>query len=457
MSEDNKLASLYFEEFIKNYEGTISINPRLNLHEFNSISTDTRTIEKGNLFLALDGENFHGSKFVDISIQKGASFFVSDNKAQAGNGILVKSSNEFLEDFAAFIVQKSKDLKIFGITGTNGKTSTKDLLKLILSKKFEVLATKGNLNNLIGLPLTILNLKKTDKVLVLEMGTNSKGEIERLANIARPGFATITNIGKGHTEKLEDEKTVFEEKKNIAKFFNQECVFAFNLDDYFLKNYFSEINCNKISFGIQANADVVAKNIADDFSRFDLCFLDQLVSVNLKAPGINNIYNSLCSASLALKAGLEMDTIREGIEEFDGISNRFKIINLDNDNLIINDTYNANPNSMLAAIEMTNKIFPGKKKIAILGDMLELGKISRDEHVKIGDAIVRNNFEELYTLGKHSGDYREGIDKKIKCINIRNHQDIKDYINLSSLANTVILVKGSRGMRMENVFDSLDI
>ena len=319
------------------------------------------------------------------------------------------------------------------------------------------MATKGNLNNLIGLPLTILNLKKTDKVLVLEMGTNSKGEIQRLANIARPGFATITNIGKGHTEKLEDEKTVFEEKKNIAKFFNQECVFAFNLDDYFLKNYFSEINCNKISFGIQANADVVAKNIADDFSRFDLCFLDQLVSVNLKAPGINNIYNSLCSASLALKAGLELDTIKEGIEEFDGISNRFKIIKLDNDNLIINDTYNANPNSMLAAIEMTNKIFPGKKKIAILGDMLELGKISRDEHVKIGDAIVRNNFEELYTLGKHSGDYRKGIDKKIKCINIRNHQDIKNYINLSSLVNTVILVKGSRGMRMEDIFDSLDI
>ena len=131
MSEDNKLASLYFEEFIKNYEGTISINPRLNLHEFNSISTDTRTIKKGNLFVALDGENFHGSAFIDISIQKGASFFVSDNKAQAGNGILVKSSNEFLEDFAAFILQKSKNLKIFGITGTNGKTSTKDLLKLM--------------------------------------------------------------------------------------------------------------------------------------------------------------------------------------------------------------------------------------------------------------------------------------------------------------------------------------
>ncbi len=457
MSENNKLASLYFEEFIKNYEGTISIDPKLNLHGFNSISTDTRTIEKDNLFLALDGENFKGSAFIDVSIQKGASFFVSDDKTQAKNRVLVKSSNKFLEDFAGFIIQKREDLKIFGITGTNGKTSTKDLLKLILSKKFEVLATKGNLNNLIGLPSTILNLKKTDKVLVLEMGTNSKGEIGRLANIARPDFATITNIGKGHTEKLEDEKTVFEEKKNITKFFNQEGIFAFNFDDYFLKNYFSEINCDKISFGIRTNADVVAKNIADDFSKFDLCFLDQLVSIDLKAPGINNIYNSLCSASLAIKAGLELDTIREGIEEFDGISNRFKIIKLDNDNLIINDTYNANPNSMLVAIEMTNKIFPRKKKIAILGDMLELGKISKDEHIKIGNAIMRNNFEELYTLGNHSEDYCEGTDKKIKCINISNHHNIKNYVNLSSLINTVILIKGSRGMRMEKIFDSLDI
>ena len=457
MSKDDKLANLYFYDFVKNYEGTLKIDPQLDLSKFNSISTDTRTIKKGDIFVALNGENFKGGNFTGHAIQKGANFFITDTKTQIENGIVVKSSNKFLEDFASFIIQKSKNLKVFGITGTNGKTTTKELLTSILSKKFAVLSNKGNLNTLIGLPMTIINLEQAHRVLVVEMGTNSKGEIVKLAEISKPNFATITNIGKGHTEKLINEKTIFEEKKNITNFFNQSCVFAFNFDNHFLKDFFSKIDCNKITFAIKEKADVFARNISDDFSKFDLCFSNQVVNIKLRAPGINNIYNSLCSSSLAIKAGVDLNLIKRGIEEFNGINNRFKIINLKNNNVIINDTYNANPNSMSSAIEMTNRIFSEKKKIAVLGDMLELGKISKNEHTKIGQELSSKGFNEVYAFGPNSKNYLKGLNKEIKFFEITSHSNIKRHINLNSLTNTVILVKGSRGMRMEKIFDSLDI
>lgn len=457
MPEENRLLNLHFENFIKSYSGLLKIDSRIDLTHFNTLCTDSRKINKNDIFLALSGENFDGNEFVNESIEKGCKFFITENPSHINGGILVKSTLEFLEDIAKFLINVNRDIKVFGITGTNGKTTTKELLSLMLSKKFNVLSTKGNFNNLIGLPLTIINLEDKHDVLVLEMGTNSEGEIRKLADIARPGFATITNIGKGHTEKLKNEKKVFQEKKDISFFFDSKSVFAFNFDDEFLRNYSSDINCNKISFGIVNQADLVAKNISTDFSKFNLVFEGKSEEVCLQAPGINNIYNSLCSASLGIMAGLELKEIKAGLEEFAGLDNRFRIIELMNENIIINDTYNANPNSMCSAIEMTTKIFPNKDKVAILGDMLELGAISEIEHIKVGQEIAKNGFKELYAYGPNSENYLKGLGNEVPFFKLSNHSNIKDFIDLDSISNTVILVKGSRGMRMEKIFSSLNI
>tara|TARA_B100000579_G_scaffold438046_1_gene471361 strand:- start:11661 stop:13034 length:1374 start_codon:yes stop_codon:yes gene_type:complete len=457
MSKDFKIINKKLEAFVLAYDEIVSYDTNIKFENFNNISTDSRHINQNDLFIALNGENFKGHEFVPDVIKKGASFFVTEKETGQPKQILVKSTLNFIQDLATYILKDIKELKIFGITGTNGKTTTKEILTNILKEHFNVLATKGNLNNQIGLPLTIFNLKNTDQILVLEMGTNSKGEIEKLAKIARPQFGAITNIGKGHTEGLVDKENIFLEKSNIVKYFNSDSVFAFNMDDEFINMFFSKFKYKKISYGIKNKADIRAENIQEGYSKFNLIYRNNKYPVSLKAPGINNIYNALCSASLAIQSGLDMELIVKGVESFEGINNRFKIIELPNENIIINDTYNANPDSTIRAIEMTNKIFPEKKRVAILGSMLELGETSSLEHTKIGEYLNNNEFTEFYCFGNNSLDYKKNLSSNIKFVEITDHSEIKKYIDLNSIKNTVILVKGSRGMKMERIFTSLGL
>ena len=457
MLKNHKLVNKKLKDFLKNYNGILEFDSNIDFENFNGISTDSRKIQKGDIFIGLNGENYKGHNFVHDAINLGAEICILDKKYNLPNQIVVKSTLDFIQSFASYILKTNKKLKRFGITGTNGKTTTKEMLNNILNQKFNVLATKGNLNNQIGLPLTIFNLTNSTEIIILEMGTNSKGEIERLAEIARPNFATITNIGKGHIEGLKNKENVFKEKSNIIKYFNPESNFSFNLDDEYIKNLYSKINCDKISYSIMNDADITAKDISEDFSSFNLLFKRKKYPIKLRDPGINNIYNSLCSCGLALKANLEIELIIKGINSFEGMVNRFKITNLKNGNVIINDTYNANPESMIRAIEMTNKIFFNKKKIAILGSMLELGDSSNYEHQQISKNIKINKFDELYSYGNNSKDYSKNLDSNIKFAELSEHDDIKEYIDLNSITNTVILVKGSRGMRMEKIFISLGL
>ena len=457
MSKETLLTKKKLANFIKKSNDVTYIDSNIRLNNFNNISTDSRKISKGDIFIALDGENFEGHNFISEALSNGAEFCISAKRNSSHKQITVNSTLDFIQHFAGYLIESTPKLKTFGITGTNGKTSTKEILKNIISKQFNVLATHGNLNNQIGLPLTIFNLTDMHEFLILEMGTNSKGEIENLAKIAKPHFATITNIGKGHTEGLINKKNIFFEKLNITKYFDEQSTFSFNMDDKFINDFYSKLNCKKISYGIINEADVTAKNISDNFSSFNLCYKNSNYPISLKAPGLNNIYNSLCSATLAIAANIEIELIISGINSFQGIENRFRITNLTRGNIIINDTYNANPDSTVRAIEMVKKMFPEKKKIAILGSMLELGKESALEHQKISEQIKLNDFDELFSYGDNSDDYNKNLDLKTKFIALESHSDIKKHINLNSLDNTVILVKGSRGMKMEKIINSLGL
>ena len=173
----------------------------------------------------------------------------------------------------------------------------------------------------------------------------------------------------------------------------------------------------------------------------------------MKAIGISNIYNSLCAASIASILNIDLENIKVGLERFSGIKNRFRILEYNNNNIVINDTYNANPNSMLNALEMTNKIFPSKTKIAVLGDMLELGEIEKDEHEKLGSNLVKNGFDRVFIYGNNYDNYKRGISGRIELEKINSHAEIANYINLKKISDTVILVKGSRGSKMENILE----
>ena len=442
----------YLKDFIENYNDVIRISEDCNFDKIGKLTTDSRKLSKNDLFIALKGENYNGNEVIKECIQKGASICIGE--ITLGNKLIsVKNSEKFLEDFAKYILSLQEKIIVIGITGTNGKTSTKELTNSIISTKYKTHCTEGNFNNNIGLPITILNMDESTEVLILEMGTNSFGDIEKLTNIANPDIATITNIGKAHTLKLKNKNQIFKEKFSITKNFSKNSTFIFNLDDQYLNEKYTDFNFNKISFSINHNSDFKAIDISNDFRNFTIIYKKKKITINLKAIGISNIYNSLCAASIASILNIDLENIKFGLESFNGIDNRFKILEYDNDNVVINDTYNANPNSMLNALEMTNKIFPSKTKIAILGDMLELGKIEKNEHEKLGINLVKNSFDRVFIYGNNYDNYKRGISGKIELEKINSHSEIAKYINLKKINDTVILVKGSRGSKMENILE----
>ena len=449
-----KLYKKYLSKFLNQYNGILSNKININYEKLGEICTDTRKLKKNDIFIALSGENFDGNTFVQKALQEGAAFCISEEINS--NSIHVKSTLDFIQKFSAFILQQEDRIFKIGITGTNGKTSTKEIMASVLGQKFIVHKTQGNNNNNIGLPLTILDLNESVEVLILEMGTNSPGEIEALSNIARPNLSVITNIGKGHTLYLKNESEILKEKFNITKFFGPQNFLIFNADNKLLAKKCNDLKFKKMSFSIITDSDTKGEEISDSYNQFSIMINKEKIKVKIKAPGINNIYNSLAVIASAKTLNIEPELIKKGLEEYDGISNRFNIKQTGS-NFIINDSYNANPNSMKTAIEMTNAIFPKLNKIAILGDMLELGDIEKNEHQKIGELLCSEKFNKAYIYGANCNNYLMGINEKISATILANHSDISNFLDLKKIDNTVILIKGSRGSKMEKILEFLEI
>ena len=449
-----KLYKKYLSKFLDQYDGILSSEIIIKFEELGEICTDTRKLKKNDIFIALSGENFNGNNFVQIAFENGAAFCISEEINS--NSIHVKSTLDFIQKFSAFILQEENKIFKIGITGTNGKTSTKEIMASVLGQKFVVHKTQGNNNNNIGLPLTILDLNENVEVLILEMGTNSPGEIEVLSNIARPNLSVITNIGKGHTLYLKNENEILREKFNITKFFGPENFLIFNADNKLLAEKCKNLGFKTMSFSINSDSDTKGEEISDSYDEFSIEINKEEIKIKIKAAGINNIYNSLSVVAAAKTLNIEPELIKKGLEEYGGISNRFNIKKTGT-NFIINDSYNANPNSMKTAIQMTNAIFPKLTKIAIIGDMLELGDFEEDEHKKIGELLCFEKFNEAYIYGSNYKSYLMGINQKISTTILTEHRDISNFLDLKKIHNTVILIKGSRGSKMEKVLEFLEI
>jgi len=427
------------------------------------ISTDTRTIQEGQLFIPLIGENFDGHKFIQDAALKGAAAVITQyphiGVPDEIPVILVKNTLTALQDIAMFH-RKRFNIPIVAVTGSTGKTTTKDMIYYVLSQRYKVLRTEGNLNNEIGLPHTLLRLSETHEIAVVEMGMNGFGEIHRLAEIARPQIGIITNIGVSHIEKLGSKENILKAKMELFDFFTPQCTAILNGDDKLLQGIGDKLPFPVEYFGTGEHVDYRASQINADDEKisYKINIKDTSYSIDINVPGIHNIYNSLAAIAVGLHFGLRIDEIQEGLKHFKPGAMRLNIINTNDNIKIIDDVYNASPDSMTASIAILSQS-KGKRKIAVLGDMLEMGHYSEKAHRDVGAVVAEYGIDILITRGRDSrwiGEQAKELGMNTECIH--NCVDNEDVINLLGTIikeGDTILVKGSRGMKMEEIVSYL--
>ena len=422
-----KLNELLFEEFSKKVQ-------------VKNVVMDSRKVTEGSLFFAIN----NGNSYIKDVLDKGASLVIADNTDVVDERIVKVSDTVATMQDLATKYRNKLDIQVIGITGSNGKTSTKDIVYSLLSKKAKTLKTEGNYNNHIGLPYTLLNVTDEEKFVVLEMGMSSLGEIRRLGEISNPDYAIITNIGDSHIEFLKTRDNVFKAKTELLEFVDKEDTFVCGDDVYLAK-----LDVNKIGFNEENNYRIESYEFSDKGSKFTLDGKEYQMSLL----GKHNISNTAIAIELAKKIGLGEEEIEEGLKDIKISGMRFQEIRVGED-IYINDAYNASPTSMMAAIDTLNEIYNDKYKIAILGDMLELGEDEVKYHVEVLNYLLDKKIKLIYLYGERM--------KKAYDIFMKNkseehrfcHYSTKEEIveSLKSIKmEKVILLKASRGTALEDI------
>ncbi|MCD6068406.1 MAG: UDP-N-acetylmuramyl-tripeptide synthetase [Bacteroidetes bacterium] len=417
------------------------------------ICTDTRKAEKGALFFALKGPNFNANELASQAIGAGCSYAVIDDKtfASVPNTILVQDVLLALQQLANYH-RKTLDIPFIGITGSNGKTTTKELVAAVLAEKFRVLATEGNLNNHIGVPLTLLSIKPEHEIAIIEMGANHQGEIEMLCRIAEPDYGIITNIGKAHLEGFGGIEGVKKGKSELYKYIAEKKGKVFlHADDDVLQEL-SAAN-DKVTYGTKKLYDVVGRMNASSSTvqfvwktRYEAPELAKAPLIQSHLVGVYNYYNLLCAACVGNYFQVEEEAINRALAAYEPTNNRSQLTKTDKNTLIL-DYYNANPTSMKAAIE-NFAAMDVPNKLLILGDMLELGEESAQEHQLIIDLLKEKKLKDHMLVGPVfsalSPDHT-----------YPDSQAAARYLSEHPVEQKTILIKGSRGIRLETVLSRL--
>ncbi len=418
------------------------------------IITDTRKLMSGSIYWALKGERFDGNDFVQQAIGAGAEFAITDRTEHIGVSekiIVVEDTLKTLQDLANFHV-KQLNIPILAITGTNGKTTTKELTAACLSKKYKVGFTQGNLNNHIGVPLTILSFTKETQIGVVEMGANHQFEIDALCRIAEPGFGLITNIGTAHIEGFGSQEIILKTKTELYRFIHHYGGILFqNADDRVLVQNTGD-SVERHSYSQQSGIGLTGTILAENpYTELRILFPigGKHIDIKTKLIGKYNAYNCLAAATVANYFGVSAEDIKVAIETYTPSNNRSQLHKTEH-NTIILDAYNANPTSMSAALETLGGIL-FSKKAAILGDMLELGEISEIEHEKIFKKALHLNLNALFTVG----EIFHKISKNHNVLSFKTTADLTDYLKKHTMTDHLILLKASRGIGLESVVNVL--
>jgi len=410
----------------------------------NGISTDTRTLKKGELFFALNGPNFNGNHFAKNALEKGASFVVVDNNDSidlSSKVLVVNNSLKTLQDLATYH-RKKINTSIIAITGSNGKTTTKELIREVLSKSYKVLATEGNLNNNIGVPLTLLRLKKKHQIGIIEMGANHLDEIESLCSISLPNWGYITNFGKAHLEGFGSKEGVIKGKSELYKHLKlKKGQILINADDpeqikqtrYQKVIRFGSNEINDIKISYTSNK----KNIQVQFK-----------GLNFESPlyGDYNLTNIAASIAFGVIFKVDLIDIKNAIEGYKSKNNRSQKLIINNVPYIL-DAYNANPSSMQAALNAFAEN-QAETKTVILGDMLELGRYTKNEHENILNLCLKLNFKEIFTIGNN---FKSISINSNKIFRFEKIDTFKENFKKNNIVFDSVLIKGSRFLQLENL------
>ncbi len=422
------------------------------------VSTDTRDIKENSLFVALKGDNFDGHNFVLEAMEKGAVAAITEKHIEGGRCIVVDDTKKALMAVASFY-RKKFEIPVVAITGSVGKTTTKDMISLVLESEFNTLKTKGNLNNEIGLPRTLLSLESEHKAAVIEMGMSNFGEISALSLCANPNICVITNIGYSHIENLGSQKGILKAKFEIIDGMSYNSPIILNGDDKLLFEKGNSLKATKnvIFYGVtNKKCDVLATNIErdGDCTKFVIKYGEKNVKVTLNVPGKHNVYNALAAFCVGDILGIDENKIAQSLGGYVGENLRQNIKEVGGLTLIV-DCYNASPTSMQSALSVLSQKYCEGRKIAVLGDMFELGNMAKTLHKKVGGYVKSAKIDKLICVGENA----KLIGEKSALKDVSYFEDkslCAEYINKFVKKGDLILFKASRGMKFEEIIEKID-
>ncbi len=426
------------------------------------VSIDTRTLQAGDLFFALKGENSDGHRFIVTALEAGAGGLIVSDESAVPTGLdkpVVKVQDVLwsLGDLAAYYRSKF-DVRVIGITGSVGKTTTKEMLSAILERKWRVLKNEMNYNNEIGVPLTLFQLQPSHEVAVLEMAMRGIGEIRRLAQIAKPEIGVITNIGISHIERLGSQGAIAEAKSELLQELPPDGLAILNAEDGYFTVMRDRFGGRVISFGSSQDADIVGARIKQSKEGRWTCAIMKegaTIKVSLPVIGNYNVFNALAAAAVAIGMGVDLSTVKDGLENFTQPSMRMELIRSRQGFTVLNDAYNASPASVCAALKTLQALAGYDRKIVVLGNMLELGDYAPKAHRDIGSTVARSGVDKLVAVGELAADIVEGAKSAgYPEENIEWYPDgLSAAAGLKSQVKSgdAVLVKGSRAMRMEEI------
>ncbi len=457
----------HLSEIIEGTKGLVRYGKRD--ESFSGISIDSRKIKKGELFIAIKGDKFDGHSFISGSLKRGARGVIYSEKIKTERLIKAFPKSVFVEvddtlkalqNIARFYRRKFS-VPLIGITGSNGKTTVKEMADTIMSRRFRTIKNPGNLNNHIGLPLSLLNLDKRHEIGIFELGMSRAGEIKELCKIAVPTAGIVTNAGLAHAENFKSIRDIAKAKAELIYSLPRSGVAIINGDDKNLVNAVRRFKGRKIFFGKGTDNDVRAEEIDEKGLEIDftLCIGKKRQRISLPVIGEHNVYNALAASACSYHFGVTREGIKKGLESYRGVHLRLEIIKTPEGINILNDSYNANPPSMTKALDSFSKISAKGKKILLLGDMLELGRIAMRCHREIGVIVAKGNYDFLFTVGKFAkniaiSSVKEGMQKE----KVKSFKSPKEVINpLRKLLSRGdwILVKGSRGMKLDEIVNEI--
>ena len=455
------------EDIIKATNGRLLVgDPQEDCENF---CTDTRKIQKGDIYVGLKGEKFNGNEYYKEALEKGAKVAVISgievtkedlDQYKDKTIIEVKDSLEAFGDIAAY-KRDLYDIPVVQITGSVGKTSTRDIIANVVRTQYKTLQTEGNQNNAIGLPTTLLKLKDHEAV-VVESGMNHLGEIRYLGKIAKPTVAVITNIGTAHIGFLGSRENILKAKLEILENLKPGGYIVINNDNDMLNKWAKEdTKYKKYTFGIEEKSDVMAYNIkvSEDYSTYNVKINNKEYFVKVPVSGKHFVYNSLCAIAVGNLLNIAPENIIKGIETFTLTKNRMEIDKIKDNVIVINDAYNASYDSMKAALEYLKEL-PGNRKIAVLGDMFELGEFAEEIHRKVGIEVITHKVDMLVTVGElanYIADEAEYLGMpKDQVIRLNTTTEAINYLNDNLEKDDVVLLKAANGMHFAEIFKGIN-